>query len=58
MDAENGRQPTDEELHELGIDPDENRDKRENPRPLPDVLKDDAELDELEDEPKNDTVGR
>ena len=34
------RAPTDEELRELGIDPDENRDKRENPRPLPDVLKD------------------
>lgn len=37
-DAE-GRPPTDDELRELGIDPDENRDRRENPRPLPDLLK-------------------
>ena len=44
MDKDGGRPPTDEELRELGIDPDENRDKRENPRPLPDVLTTGEEL--------------
>ena len=40
MDEGDGHPPTDDELREIGIDPDENRDKRENPRPLPGVLKD------------------
>lgn len=34
---EQGRPPTDDELRAIGIDPEENRDRRENPRELPDV---------------------
>ena len=46
-DADKGRQPTDDELRELGIDPAENRARRDNPRPLPDTLRRD-------DRPHND----
>ena len=46
-DAEEGRPPTDDELRELGINPTENRARRENPRPLPDILRSD-------DQPHND----
>lgn len=38
--------PTDEELRELGIDPEENRDRKANPRELPDVLKDEGSSDD------------
>jgi predicted RNase H-like HicB family nuclease len=34
-----GRPPTDEELREIGIDPEENRRRGEGDRELPDVLK-------------------
>ncbi|MFC6838413.1 type II toxin-antitoxin system HicB family antitoxin [Halomarina ordinaria] len=33
-----GHEPTDNELRELGIDPDENRSRKESPDDVPDVL--------------------
>lgn len=54
-DDEEGRPPTDEELREIGIDPEENRDKRENPRELPDILSNDGDGEESGESDSPDT---